>query len=91
MRARVSFGPGFELESTGRMADSRGLRGGAEKMCGIAGAVGRLDAEIHDAVDRAGLRMAHRGPDADGSWSSSASAWPAAPGGELRRPAQVDL
>jgi asparagine synthase (glutamine-hydrolysing) len=89
LRARVSFGPGFELESTGRMADSRGLRGGAEKMCGIAGAVGRLDAEIHDAVDRAGLRMAHRGPDADGSWSSSE----AGPGASFthRRLAIIDL
>jgi asparagine synthase (glutamine-hydrolysing) len=58
-------------------------------MCGIAGAVGRLDAEIHGAVDRAGLRMAHRGPDADGSWASADSG----PGAVFahRRLAIIDL
>jgi asparagine synthase (glutamine-hydrolysing) len=58
-------------------------------MCGVAGAVGRLDAEIHDAIDRAGLRMAHRGPDADGSWSSTE----AGPGARFthRRLAIIDL
>ncbi len=58
-------------------------------MCGIAGAVGRLDAEIHQAVDRAGQRMVHRGPDADGRWASAE----AGPGATFthRRLAIIDL
>ncbi len=42
-------------------------------MCGIAGAVGRLDPEVLEAVRVAGERQAHRGPDADGFWNSPPS------------------
>jgi asparagine synthase (glutamine-hydrolysing) len=40
-------------------------------MCGIAGAVGPLDAEVQQALARAHARQAHRGPDAEGVWSSA--------------------
>jgi len=58
-------------------------------MCGIAGAVGVLDAEVIEAVRRADARQVHRGPDAAGFWCSSA----AGPGAVLahRRLAIVDL
>jgi len=37
-------------------------------MCGIAGAIGRLDADVIDAVDRAHAALVHRGPDGEGRW-----------------------
>jgi asparagine synthase (glutamine-hydrolysing) len=40
-------------------------------MCGIAGAVGRIDADVIEAVRRAGASQSHRGPDAHGEWTSS--------------------
>jgi asparagine synthase (glutamine-hydrolysing) len=39
-------------------------------MCGIAGAVGELDAALIDAVRRASLAQSHRGPDGFGEWTS---------------------
>jgi asparagine synthase (glutamine-hydrolysing) len=39
-------------------------------MCGIAGAIGHIDPLILEAVERASLRQAHRGPDDEGFWSS---------------------
>lgn len=39
-------------------------------MCGIAGAVGRVDPEVVAAVERATAAQAHRGPDQDGLWTS---------------------
>lgn len=39
-------------------------------MCGIAGAVGRIDPVIVQAVARASESQAHRGPDDSGAWSS---------------------
>jgi asparagine synthase (glutamine-hydrolysing) len=40
-------------------------------MCGIAGAIGRLDPEVVAAVRRMNDRQAHRGPDAEGFWTDS--------------------
>ena len=40
-------------------------------MCGIAGAVGSLDAEVIEGVRRASLHERHRGPDADGFFQSA--------------------
>ncbi len=40
-------------------------------MCGIAGAIGRLDDEVIAAVRRASERERHRGPDADGFFQSA--------------------
>ena len=37
-------------------------------MCGIAGAIGRIDETIVTAVDRIGASQAHRGPDDCGAW-----------------------
>ena len=58
-------------------------------MCGIAGAVGRLDPEVLAAVRHAGERQVHRGPDADGFYASAE----AGPGVALahRRLAIIDL
>ncbi len=43
-------------------------------MCGIAGIVGRLDQTNRAALQKMNAAMVHRGPDADGSWQSSADA-----------------
>jgi asparagine synthase (glutamine-hydrolysing) len=44
-------------------------------MCGIAGILGRTDASTNrDALARMSAAMTHRGPDADGTWTSSADA-----------------
>ncbi len=58
-------------------------------MCGIAGAIGIMDAEVHAAVRRASDAQSHRGPDADGFWASTA----AGPGVALahRRLSIIDL
>ncbi|MBL8901613.1 MAG: asparagine synthase (glutamine-hydrolyzing) [Planctomycetes bacterium] len=40
-------------------------------MCGIAGAVGAIDAEVRAALARAHAAQAHRGPDAEGLWPDS--------------------
>jgi len=58
-------------------------------MCGIAGAVGQTDEAAREAVLRASAHQAHRGPDADGFWSSD----PAGPGLVLahRRLSILDL
>lgn len=40
-------------------------------MCGIAGAIGAIDAEVRDAVERMTRAQAHRGPDQSGIWSSA--------------------
>ncbi|HEY8430301.1 MAG TPA: asparagine synthase (glutamine-hydrolyzing), partial [Sandaracinaceae bacterium] len=40
-------------------------------MCGIAGAIGAIDAEVTAAVARMSLAQAHRGPDQHGAWSST--------------------
>ncbi len=40
-------------------------------MCGIAGAIGVLDAEVLAAVRRASNAQSHRGPDADGFWTNA--------------------
>jgi len=37
-------------------------------MCGIAGAVGSVDADVIEAVGRAHVALHHRGPDAEGTW-----------------------
>jgi asparagine synthase (glutamine-hydrolysing) len=39
-------------------------------MCGIAGAVGGLDPGVLEAVRRSDVSQAHRGPDAEGFWTS---------------------
>ncbi|WP_339028181.1 asparagine synthase (glutamine-hydrolyzing) [Bradyrhizobium symbiodeficiens] len=39
-------------------------------MCGIAGVIGRLDESNRAALRRMNDAMAHRGPDADGTWMS---------------------
>ena len=39
-------------------------------MCGIAGAIGNLDPEVREATRLRDAALAHRGPDAAGSWSS---------------------
>lgn len=39
-------------------------------MCGIAGAIGRVDRSVLDALERMDLSQAHRGPDASGTWTS---------------------
>jgi len=58
-------------------------------MCGIAGALGVLDASVIEAVRRSDARQAHRGPDAAGFWTSDT----AGPGVVLahRRLAILDL
>lgn len=58
-------------------------------MCGIAGAIGLLDADVLGAVRRANDAQSHRGPDADGFWASA----DAGPGVALahRRLAIIDL
>ncbi|MBX2884856.1 MAG: asparagine synthase (glutamine-hydrolyzing) [Granulosicoccus sp.] len=43
-------------------------------MCGIAGAIGRLDAQIDSAVRSMSDAQRHRGPDGDGFWRSNGSA-----------------
>ena len=45
-------------------------------MCGISGAFGHLDAELRAAVRAAHRDLAHRGPDAEKSWESSAADGP---------------
>ncbi len=42
-------------------------------MCGIALAIGHVDAAIEAAVERMSSAQTHRGPDAGGSWRSAAS------------------
>ena len=42
-------------------------------MCGIAGAVGTIDAAVLHGVRQASLREKHRGPDAEGFWASAES------------------
>jgi asparagine synthase (glutamine-hydrolysing) len=59
-------------------------------MCGLAGAVGHLDATLIAAVQRAAAAQVHRGPDDEGFWQS------ASPGRDgvllaFRRLAIVDL
>ncbi len=60
-------------------------------MCGIAGAIGRVDERVVQAVERASSALAHRGPDGAGVWSSSAS--PVEPRAHFahRRLAIIDL
>src|SRR5262249_41190337 len=41
-------------------------------MCGIAGIIGRLDATNRAALQRMNQAMTHRGPDASGTWVSTA-------------------
>ena len=60
-------------------------------MCGIAGAVGQLDPELIDAVRLAGDRQAHRGPDAEGFWTSSPDRPGAGAAFAHRRLAIIDL
>lgn len=43
-------------------------------MCGIAGLVGRLDAQNRAAVEAMSCALEHRGPDADAVWTSSPDA-----------------
>src|SRR5262245_60661225 len=45
-------------------------------MCGIAGAIGSLDAELVTGLRRANDAQAHRGPDAAGFWTSRDDAGP---------------
>ena len=45
-------------------------------MCGIAGAIGALDATVIAAVRRASAAEAHRGPDAEGFWKSGDDSGP---------------
>jgi asparagine synthase (glutamine-hydrolysing) len=40
-------------------------------MCGIAGAIGRIEPDIRRAVQAASDAQRHRGPDDDGAWDSS--------------------
>src|SRR5215467_8845434 len=42
-------------------------------MCGIAGAVGIVDAELIALVQRMSDALTHRGPDASGMWQSHSS------------------
>jgi asparagine synthase (glutamine-hydrolysing) len=60
-------------------------------MCGIAGAIGRVDERVVQAVERASAALAHRGPDGAGVWSSGAN--PAEPRAHFahRRLAILDL
>src|SRR4051794_6830932 len=44
----------------------------AAPMCGIAGLIGRLDEGNRGALQRMNRAMLHRGPDAEGTWESSA-------------------
>jgi asparagine synthase (glutamine-hydrolysing) len=39
-------------------------------MCGLAGAIGRIDAAVAAAVERMSDALRHRGPDDSGTWSS---------------------
>ncbi len=39
-------------------------------MCGLAGIIGRIDAENRAALRRMNAALAHRGPDADGFWEA---------------------
>ena len=41
-------------------------------MCGIAGIIGRLDDVNRAALERMNNAMIHRGPDASGTWISTA-------------------
>ncbi len=43
-------------------------------MCGIAGIIGRLDEANRAALERMSDAMVHRGPDADGTWTSTPDA-----------------
>jgi asparagine synthase (glutamine-hydrolysing) len=43
-------------------------------MCGIAGIIGRLDERNRAALRRMSDAMVHRGPDADGTWTSAPDA-----------------
>src|SRR5207244_2096800 len=58
-------------------------------LCGIAGAVGLLDAKVIEAVARMSRAQAHRGPDDEGAFQSS-EAGPGAAFG-FRRLAIIDL
>ena len=60
-------------------------------MCGIAGAIGTVDAVVADAVRRMSHGLRHRGPDDDGFWTSDGET--GAPGVALahRRLAILDL
>jgi asparagine synthase (glutamine-hydrolysing) len=60
-------------------------------MCGIAGAIGRVDERVVQAVERASAALAHRGPDGAGVWSSGSN--PAEPRAHFahRRLAILDL
>jgi asparagine synthase (glutamine-hydrolysing) len=40
-------------------------------MCGIAGSIGEIDADVRAAVERMTVAQAHRGPDQHGMWASA--------------------
>src|SRR5438309_1708070 len=62
-------------------------------MCGLAGAIGQIDPPVRDAVIRMPQRLAHRGPDDQGLWSSVDQAANSGIGAVLafRRLAIIDL
>ncbi len=59
-------------------------------MCGIAGAIGGIDAELIQAVQLASQQQRHRGPDDDGNWESGGPGQDGAMFG-FRRLAIIDL
>ena len=59
-------------------------------MCGIAGAIGSIDAELIQAVQLASAQQRHRGPDDDGTWESGGPGQDGAMFG-FRRLAIIDL
>ena len=59
-------------------------------MCGIAGAIGGIDAELVRAVKVASEQQRHRGPDDDGTWESGSAGQDGAMFG-FQRLAIIDL
>lgn len=60
-------------------------------MCGIAGAIGRIDAEVANAIRRMHDAQQHRGPDDDGAWTNVATPSGDGVGFSFRRLAIIDL
>ena len=60
-------------------------------MCGIAGAIGRIDAQVASALGRMHAAQKHRGPDDEGAWTSIVTQPGEGVGFSFRRLAIIDL
>ncbi len=61
------------------------------KVCGIAGAIGRIDAQVASAISRMHDAQQHRGPDDQGEWTNVATPPGEGVGFSFRRLAIIDL